>query len=501
MNAMPEQMPRPIPFKREWPAPDMSIFQQPRPVAPRMSEEEFSLTFGPWAEWIQTAAMVKGVPVDYVAAALLGTASAIIGNARWASPWQGWKEPPVLWVMLVGEPSAGKSPALDAVLDPVKEIERGLSEAYKTSRHDWETRSEIAALALERWKNDAKNALSREMEAPAKPDAADAGAAPLRERITISDVTTEKVASLLAASSRGLLLFRDELSGWLSSMDRYNGGGDRPFWLEAYGGRSYTVDRKSSPEPIVVDHLSVAILGGTQPDKLARLLVKTDDDGLLARFLIVFPDAVPLSRPQRDIDNATLQAAFERLRGLPAAVDEAGSQRPFLVPFSDAAATALQAFREECRSWEVEAAGLFKGHIGKMPGLAVRLACVLAHLDWAAQPGAPVPELINHCHVGRACFLVGDHFRRHAFRAYGAAEPPEEVRNLRKLATFLHKERLARVTARDIQRRDLAGLQTARQIEAAISALEQADWLHRYEEKTSGRPRIVYVVNPRIWEA
>ena len=124
------------------------------------------------------------------------------------------------------------------------------------------------------------------------------------------------------------------------------------------------MDRKSSPEPIVVDHLSVAILGGTQPDKLARLLVKTDDDGLLARFLIVFPDAVPLSRPQRDIDNATLQAAFERLRGLPAAVDEAGSQRPFLVPFSDAAATALQAFREECRSWEVEAAGLFIGHIG-----------------------------------------------------------------------------------------------------------------------------------------
>ena len=197
MNAMPEQMPRPIPFKREWPAPDMSIFQQPRPVAPRMSEEEFSLTFGPWAEWIQTAAMVKGVPVDYVAAALLGTASAIIGNARWASPWQGWKEPPVLWVMLVGEPSAGKSPALDAVLDPVKEIERGLSEAYKTSRHDWETRSEIAALALERWKNDAKNALSREMEAPAKPDAADAGAAAWKKDTAARAAANGRIARIV----------------------------------------------------------------------------------------------------------------------------------------------------------------------------------------------------------------------------------------------------------------------------------------------------------------
>ncbi|WP_240778634.1 DUF3987 domain-containing protein, partial [Salipiger aestuarii] len=89
----------------------------------------------------------------------------------------------------------------------------------------------------------------------------------------ITDATTEKVAELLAQTWRGLLMSRDELSGWLASMDRYSGGGDRPFWLEAYGGRSYPVDRKSSPEPIIVDHLTVAVLGGTQPDKLARLLV------------------------------------------------------------------------------------------------------------------------------------------------------------------------------------------------------------------------------------
>lgn len=497
MTAMPE----PIPFKPEWPAPDMTISQPPRPVAPVMSGDEFALTYGPWAEWIQTAARVKGTPVDYIAAALLGTASAIIGNARWASPWQGWKEPPVLWVMLVGDPSAGKSPALDAVLDPVKDITRSLSEEYKARRREWEGEDEIAALALAQWKADAKRAIADHNDAPPKPDAADAGAPPLRERITISDVTTEKVASLLAASWRGLLLSRDELSGWLGSMDRYNGGGDRPFWLEAYGGRSYTVDRKSSPEPIIVDHLSVAILGGTQPDKLARLLVNTDDDGLLARFLTVFPDPVPLSRPDREIDSAKMQAAFERLRALPPAFDEAGNKRPFLVPFSDAAADALQDFRGECRKWETEVAGLFKGHIGKMPGLVVRVACVLAHLDWAAMPGAPFPDEIDHRHVGRACFLVGDHLRCHAFRAYGASEPPEEVRNVRKLAALLLRDKPRRVAVRDIQRRELGGLQTAKKIEAAASALEQADWLRRVVEETGGRPRTFYVVNPRIWEA
>ncbi|WIY23634.1 DUF3987 domain-containing protein [Parasedimentitalea psychrophila] len=96
-------------------------------------------------------------------------------------------------------------------------------------------------------------------------------------------MTTEKVAELVQATWRGLLLSRDELSGWLGSMDRYNGGGDRPFWLEAFGGRSYTVDRKNSPDPIIIDHLSVAVLGGTQPDKLDTLLVRSGDDGLLVR--------------------------------------------------------------------------------------------------------------------------------------------------------------------------------------------------------------------------
>lgn len=76
-----------------------------------------------------------------------------------------------------------------------------------------------------------------------------------------------------------------------------------------------------------------------------------------------------------------------------------------------------------------------------MPGLVVRVACVLAHLDSAAAPGAGFPDEITHRHVGRACFLVGKQLRRHAFRAYGSAESPKEVRNARKLAALLLRER------------------------------------------------------------
>ncbi|UTS79768.1 YfjI family protein [Phaeobacter piscinae] len=489
-----------VPFdaKADWPEPDMTIGQPVRPPAPIMGGYEFAQVFGPWADWMKSAAETKNAPVDYVAVSLLATASAALGNSRWAVPWEGWKEPPVLWAMLVGDPSAGKSPALDAVLDPVKELERDLSDEYRRARQEWETENELSAFSLAQWKADAKAALADGGEPPAKPDDADAGPPPVRERICITDITTEKVADLLSRTWRGLLLARDELSGWLSSMDRYNGGGDRPFWLEAYGGRSYTIDRKNSPEPIIVDHLSVAIVGGTQPDKLSALLVKCDDDGLLARFMTVFPDSVPLCRPASLLDEARAIGAIKALRGLSYATDEQGNRRPFFVHFTDEAAIALQAFREQCRTWEADASGLFKSHIGKMPGLVVRVANVLAHLDWAANPdGEPVTS-INADHVGRACHFVGEHLRPHAHRAYGAAKTPPEVRGAKVIAEIIQREGLRLFKVRDIQHRERNGLATAGEVKAALNVLMDADWLREIKDGTGGRPSVSYTVNPRL---
>lgn len=484
-----------------WIAPDMTLLLAERSPVPVLDDKDFDLIFGEWADWLRVAAQVKGVPVDYIILALLTTASACIGNARWAGPWSGWKEPPILWGMLVGDPSAGKSPALDAVLDPVKEIEREMADLFKVKRAKWEDESEIASMIFAQWKKDSKKAVADGNELPEKPQAAYIAPSPVRERITIADATIEKAAELLSAHWRGLLLTRDELSGWIGGMDRYKPGGDRSFWLESYGGRPYPVDRKSNPEPIIVDRLSVAVLGGTQPAKLDRLLVKTDDDGLLARFMIVFPDPAPLSRPTGLIDEARLKAALRRLHELAPAKDENGNLAPVLLPFTEQAANVLQEFRKECRQWETQASSLFKGHIGKFPGLAVRIACALAHLDWVGQPEGTAPTQIETKHIGRACHLVGEHLRLHAFRAYGAAAGPDDVRNARKLARRIWEGHHSEVTVRQIQRWDNIGMDRSSVVEAAVCVLEDANWLRQVKEQTAGRPRIYFHVNPRIWEA
>lgn len=492
-----------IPFDTvaQWPDPDMAVIRPERPPAPEMTPQEFSLVFGEWASWIKQAAAVKNAHEDYVALALLTTASAIIGNTHWAEPWDGWKEPPVLWGMLIGDPSSGKSPALDAVLDPLREIDNELTRQYKEKRAAWQDKDEVARLVLSQWKADAKTAISNGDDPPTKPDGTDAGKAPIRKRVRITDATTEKVAELLTSTWRGLLLSRDELSGWLSSMDRYSGGGDRPFWLEAFGGRTYTVDRKNNPEPVIVEHLSVSVLGGTQPDKLDSLLVKSDDDGLTARFLTVFPDQIPLKRPTGSIDEGFLVDALKRMHRLEPVIDEHGTQRPFFLHLDEDAQAALHEFRIQCRAWEAETTGLMKSHIGKLPGLSVRVALVLAVLDWAASDGGMPLSGISKAHIGRACHYVGEHLRNHAFRAYGAASVPLEIRNAQRIAEIIQTERLTVVRPREIQRLRLAGLQKANDIKPAISALIEADWIAFMTSNGQGRPPKTYAVNPKVWMA
>src|SRR5206468_2138052 len=82
---------------------------------------------------------------------------------------------------------------------------------------------------------------------------------PQPPRLRQHDVTIEKVAELLGtATPKGLLIVRDELAGWIAAMNAYNAGG-RAFWIEAYGGRPYRVERKAEPHPIVIPRLTVSV--------------------------------------------------------------------------------------------------------------------------------------------------------------------------------------------------------------------------------------------------
>ena len=261
--------------------------------------------FDPWERYIVPAfpfEILPSVAQDYVAtqSAVIGcdgSALAMAVLATFAGALHhgftikmmrhgSWYERPRLWVLLVADPSQLKTPIINAATAPLAHYETHLRVKYDADLLDYEM---------------------------AKADAKEAGQKPsMREpkpppRYVVWDTTVEKLGELLMRSDKGILVKSDEISGWIGSMERYNAGrSDRGFWLCAYDGGPHSIDRIKRGE-MFVRNLSVSLVGGIQPARLAEIQGLTSD-GLLQRFIPVMMTAASL--PQDSPSND------ERYRGL-----------------------------------------------------------------------------------------------------------------------------------------------------------------------------------------
>ncbi len=281
-----------------------------------------------------------------------------------------------------------------------------------------------------------------------------------------------------------------------------SGGGDRQFWLEANGGQSFTIDRVKHPEPVHIRHLSVAVFGGIQPDRLSAVM-RDADDGLVARFLFAWPEKGGYRRPtERGADHDAGLAVFRRLAALDMANGERGATLPVVVPFSAAAVEAFHAFRADMHGRE--AAGLMAGAIGKAPGHVIRLALLLEFLWWAATPGAPEPAAISYAAFAAAAGLVDGYFLPMAERVFGDAAASDPERHAAALARWIVRTGPAKVNVRVLRETDKpAGLpRDASAIKAACAELVDARWLVAPPPNAGpGRPAGDYMVNPALWGA
>lgn len=350
-------------------------------------------------------------------------------------------------------------------------------------------------------KKQVRAALEEGSGPPPRPAACELGAKPPLPRLVLSDATTERLAVILSERPRGTLVVRDELAGWLQSMTRYTSSSDRPFWLEAYGGRAHMVERMGR-DPVHVDHLTIGVVRGIQPGRLSSLLLKTDDDGLLARLLPIWPDPAPLTRPAALLDAAFAEQAFERLLTLQPNVDPSGHHQPSLIHFSDSAQDRLDAFQTRVRAREGTCSGLLLSFLGKLPSLAVRLSLVVACLDWAAG-GDDEPHAITVDHLDRAVRLVEVYLVPMAERAYAEASGTEEVSSGRRLVVLIQEERWTRFTSREVQRKARKGLTDRKEIDRALETLEHAGLIQPARSsgnRQRGHPERAYLVHPDLHE-
>ncbi|MHB2168022.1 DUF3987 domain-containing protein [Alsobacter sp. R-9] len=457
-----------------------------------------------WGTWCTEHAIARSTAVDYVATGLLATAASLIGNARWACVAPEWSEPTVLWAALVGGPSAGKSPALDPVLRIVKEIEAVAIEAARPRVQEREEAIQRARAALESWQGALRAAAKAGDTPPERPvDAIEPEPLAL-PRMLMSDVTVEKLATILRDNPKGVLVNRDEIAGWVESFGRYNGasGAERAMWLEAFGGRSFRVDRQSRPEPIFIDRLSVSVLGGIQPDRLTAINGAADD-GFAARFLFAWPDAVDaFTVRQETIDGTAQRLALQRLADLSLFPDQFAKLNPAFVPLSAAALHHLEAFGGAMKRAANEASGPLAGALGKAAAHAIRLALVMEFLWWAERGGTE-PQEISDLAMLAGIGLVDGYYCPQARRVFREASvPPEEVCAI-AVAKWIVATKVDRFNAREARRRIGGAVRDARAMDQACEVLTEAGAIMPDPTRTGGthgRQSKDYRVNPAVHE-
>ncbi|WP_428536426.1 DUF3987 domain-containing protein [Rhodopila sp.] len=457
-------------------------------------------TFGcDWGGWLQQAAVVANAPVDYVATSLLAVMGSLIGNARWGQAWQGWAEPSVLWCALVGEPSSSKTPAAKMVLNLLRQVENDTAEGFDEIYAAWEESAARAKAARKQWEASVASDNTAPMPRTIVPPE------PMRPLASTGSVTIEKVAKMMQAQPKGFLINNDELAGWLGNLQRYSGGNDRPFWLTAWTGSSYRVDRVTSATTIIL-HLSLGIFGTIQPDKLAATL-KGADDGLPARFLFCWANARPFARPSGTVSVSRVTEALCRLARLQMAGSEDGSVVPVFNPATNGAADALTAFASEMQAQERQAGGLMIGVLGKARGYALRLAVALEYLQWAWTGDRSEPTEISAKAMRAAVELMRDYFLPMASRVLGDAAITQQERDARTLAKWIAAERPNKVNIRGLSRGEtggtaMHGLRDRKRLEAAADWLKDCGWLqHGAVGKTDGRPRSDHLIADGLWSA
>lgn len=431
----------PSPSTDDWPAIDRSLLVEAR-VAP--ATLPLDLLPGKWRDWVEATAQ-SFMPVDYAAQGVFAAMSAVCGAGTMAVVTPSWSEPMVLWQALIGGPSSGKSPALAAACRLLEGI---------------------------------------------KPTPGSRGAsAPL----VLPDGSLEQLGAKMSASMACISLWREELADWLVVARQRD---VRAGWLSGWSAGGVVGKKVPGYSTAMMHqpHFPLGIVGTLTPDRLADAFAS--DDGFAERFLCAWPE--PAARPilaERAADDEGIVAMLQRIAGAGGTIRD-----PAIQTFDPDAVACLQRLLPELRERMNDATGIEAAWIGKGAGTIVRLAAMLALMDWAQDPDNPLDGDAAPGHVEAAHALWAAYFLPHARRVFADIGTSEDDRVVRRAVVWLRRTRRSQVSREDIRRDALCQSVNAAGAEEVIIRLEAAGFLRPMviEAAGRGRPPRRWTVNPAI---
>lgn len=451
--------------------------------------------------WINQTAENTNAPVDYVAFSLLAGAAGVVGLSRTVSPRVGWEESCCLWIGAIGEPSSGKTPATTPIRKILNKVEDFRKENYFDKLAKWKTEKEVAKQRKKEWEDKVKESPDT---APKFPSNAIIPPKPQTYRFVYGDTTQEALTNDMERNIKGAIIFRDELSAWISGMNRYNSGNsERGFWLEAFNGNKFVCNRvKYDDERLEIQNLLVSVFGTIQPQRLIDTVLSDRGDGFLARFLWVYPELKPAAIPQNIALPENMLAAFEKLDSLlDPYMDNAENQKKCLSLSAEATEFFNTWYLAHLNKSQQEES-ILKHFLGKGQGYVLRLALLLELLWWASSEYDEPTEVRLEA-IKSAIELYDNYLTPMCERVYNMYYSPSQNIEARALAKWIIANKPSSFILRDVYNNgNVANLRRKEQAETAANKLIALNWLHcesLREGNTAGRKRKTYYVNPEVY--
>jgi hypothetical protein len=447
-------------------------------------------------------------PFDYAGAAAVVALAGCVNRRAVIIPKRedtSWKVIPNLWGAIVAPPGFMKSPLLRAITSPLNRVEELLRAEHAQDSGDYESRVSEAEVRLSLWKELCKKAIKTGQPLPVQPDAS--LRPPAQRRLVLTDSTFEKLHEILAENQAGVLVIRDELTGWLAGLDRQGREQERAFFLETWNGDSpFTVDRIGRGS-IYVPAVCVSLLGNIQPARLRWYLSQAfgggpNDDGLFQRFQIfVWPDP---PRNWKLIDRPPDAQALLLAERVYSSLAKVSADDPIHMHFGSEAQELFFAWLSELEGrvrGDSNLAPAFVAHLAKYRSLMPSLTALFELADRAASQGDLDGKITISLDHARQAAAYCAYLESHAQRAYASVASPHS-RAARELARHIQAGDLPSVfTTRDVYLKGWSGSDSPEGARAALEVLGDAAWIRRAESTQSpsgGRPSETWVINPKV---
>jgi hypothetical protein len=304
----------------------------------------------------------------------------------------------------------------------------------------------------------------------------------------------EVVAEILAKHPRGVVMARDELSGFALGMGQYKGGrgADKQFYLTRWTGKADTIDRMSRrtyiPESVL------CIVGAIPPDVLSDLCDERGrEDGFLHRFLFAWDTPVPVRWTDATVDvdvygrYRTMLGALFELQETKTLTLDSGARGIFVEFFN---------YVHE-RAEAVATPAQMRGPLAKMPSQVARLALVIHTCRWITHESGA-----KECEVDadsmNAAVTLAEYFISTAERVYAHLTTRPEDALIVNVLEWMREKRLDSVTHRDILRARVGGLSSSAAARDALAEMQKRGLGIVTDEPIRGGRRMTFTLTRTV---